>query len=298
MEIINHFGKPYTSLTSISGGKSSAYCAVNYPTDLNVFALVETENANYKWMLGKDESTRKIISDRIGHEFIGTAEMDVIIYTVLDLEQLLGKKIDIVTSLTFEAMVRNHNGYLPSLYRRFCTTEFKVEPIFKHLKALDSFPVETSFGYRLGEESRKASMLAKANADGLTGYLYRTSQKPNSRYWNRCNEFFQKPKFPLIDDRVDKYAVEMFWKNGPVRFARFNNCVGCVNRSLPVLAHVCQIDRPKMQLFKDLEVYASGLRGKKAYFHKGEFVDKALKSRDFNLFDHDFSSCDTGYCGV
>ena len=34
---------------------------------------------------GKDEKTRQL--DKIGKEFIGTVEMDDIIYTILDLEQ-------------------------------------------------------------------------------------------------------------------------------------------------------------------------------------------------------------------
>ena len=32
--------------TSISGGQSSAYIAVNYPTDYNVFALVTVTDKN------------------------------------------------------------------------------------------------------------------------------------------------------------------------------------------------------------------------------------------------------------
>ena len=39
-----------------------------------------------------DEKIRQIVSDKIGAEFIGTLEDDMIIYTILDLEQYIGQK--------------------------------------------------------------------------------------------------------------------------------------------------------------------------------------------------------------
>ena len=85
--------------TSISGGQSSAYIASKYPTDYNVFALVTVLDKN---CAPKDKGLIKIVSDKIGKEFIGTVEDDVIIHTILDLEQHLGKKIDWVTGKPFE----------------------------------------------------------------------------------------------------------------------------------------------------------------------------------------------------
>ncbi len=87
------------TVTSISGGKTSAYIAANYPSDALVFSLVRT---NDKKLLFKDSGVRKMVSDRIGCEFIGTLEYDTIVYTMLDLEQFLGKRIDWVTGLPFE----------------------------------------------------------------------------------------------------------------------------------------------------------------------------------------------------
>jgi hypothetical protein len=78
------------TINSLSGGKTSSYLAVNYPADYNIFALVRT---NDKSCLFPDAKIRQIVSDRIGHEFVGTLEMDEIIYTMLDLEQYIGKKI-------------------------------------------------------------------------------------------------------------------------------------------------------------------------------------------------------------
>ena len=60
-------------VVSISGGKSSAYILANYPSDYAVFSLVRT---NEKRCLYPDSGIRKIVSDKIGMEFIGTLEMD------------------------------------------------------------------------------------------------------------------------------------------------------------------------------------------------------------------------------
>ena len=73
------------TVNSLSGGKTSSYIAVNYPADYNVFSLVRTHD---KSCLFPDEKVRQMVSDRLGVEFIGTLEMDTIIYTMLDLEQM------------------------------------------------------------------------------------------------------------------------------------------------------------------------------------------------------------------
>ena len=45
-------------------------------------------------ILFPDKKIRQIVEDRIQAPFIATAEQDTIIYTILDLEQYIGKKID------------------------------------------------------------------------------------------------------------------------------------------------------------------------------------------------------------
>ena len=77
------------TVNSLSGGKSSAYIAANYPADYNVFALVRTTDKNCMY---PDKKLRQIVSDKIGAEFIGTLEQDNIIQIMLDLEQFIGKE--------------------------------------------------------------------------------------------------------------------------------------------------------------------------------------------------------------
>jgi len=116
------------TVNSLSGGKTSSYIAANYPADYNVFSLVRTDDKN---CIFPDKKIRQEVSDRLGTEFIGTLEEDMIIYTMLDLEQFIGSKIDWVTGKTFdEITVRNGKRYLPNVTQRFCTTEMKLQPIF------------------------------------------------------------------------------------------------------------------------------------------------------------------------
>ena len=68
----------------LSGGKTSSYIAANYKSDHNVFALVRTNDIK---CIFPDKKIRQIVSDKLGLEFIGTLEDDMIIYTMLDLEQ-------------------------------------------------------------------------------------------------------------------------------------------------------------------------------------------------------------------
>jgi hypothetical protein len=76
------------TVTSISGGQTSAYVAANYPSDYNVFALVRIESARFP-----DQTLRKRVEDKIQAPFIGTPEDDTIIHTIFDLEQYLGREI-------------------------------------------------------------------------------------------------------------------------------------------------------------------------------------------------------------
>jgi len=69
------------TVNSISGGKTSAYIAANYKADYNVFSLVRTDDKNCNYT---DAKVRQLVSDKLGTEFIGTLEDDVIINTILD----------------------------------------------------------------------------------------------------------------------------------------------------------------------------------------------------------------------
>ena len=91
------------TINSLSGGKTSSYIAANYPADYDVFSLVRIEDSNCKF---PDEKIRKEVEDRIQAPFIATAEQDTIIYTMLDLEQHICRKIHWVTGRTFDEVTK------------------------------------------------------------------------------------------------------------------------------------------------------------------------------------------------
>ena len=147
----------------ISGGKTSAYISANYKSNYNVFALVRIESNKSKF---KDEKIRKEVEDRIQAPFIATAEDDTIIYTILDLEQYIGKKIDWVTGKTFDKVL-DTAGTLPDPLRRYCTTQMKLEPIFEWWRNKIKEPAEFRLGFRANEQARAKRTLEKTNKNGI-----------------------------------------------------------------------------------------------------------------------------------
>jgi hypothetical protein len=282
------------TVNSLSGGKTSSYIAVHYPSDYNVFALVRTDDTNCMFL---DSKVRQIVSDKLGTDFIGTLEDDTIIYTMLDLEQMLGTKIDWVTGKTFdEIILRNGKKYLPNLTQRFCTTEMKLQPLFDWWRKNINKPVEMRIGFRANEISRAERMINKTNLDGFSTFMnvIGKTKTGNSNKWE--DTAWQKPIFPLITDRVFKDKIEEFWKDKPVRFAYMNNCVGCFHRNEILLKKMSEKHPNKFQWFCDQEkdtgyairTFKNGITYEKIKNHKLQI----------ELFDEDFNECDSGYCGL
>ena len=272
---------------SISGGKTSAYIAVNYPADYNVFSLVRTDD---KSCLFPDAKLRQIVSDKLGVEFIGTLEEDAIIYTMLDLEQFIGTKIDWVTGKTFEEIIVKHGNYLPNVMQRFCTTEMKLQPIFDWWKNNFTEPIEMRIGFRANEMSRAKTMIEKTNKNGILEFKDIIGKRKTRNKWGLIE--WQKPSFPLIQDRIFKDKIEEFWKDKNVRFAFMNNCVGCFHRNELLLKLMSEKHPNKFDWFAKQEIEGRT-------FKNGVSYDK-IKSHKLqgNLFEDDFNECDSGYCGL
>jgi hypothetical protein len=277
---------------SISGGKTSAYIAVNYPADYNVFSLVRTNDKN---CLFPDAKLRQIVSDKLGVEFIGTLEEDAIIYTMLDLEQMLGTKIDWVTGKTFDEIInRNGKRYLPNVTQRFCTTEMKLQPIFNWWKNNFNEIIEMRIGFRANEMSRAKTMLEKTNKNGILEFKDIIGKRKTQNKWGLIE--WQKPSFPLIQDAIFKDKIEEFWKGKNVRFAFMNNCVGCFHKNELLLKLMSEKHPNKFDWFvKQEQNTGYNIRT----FKIGITYDKI---KTFNLeqklFEDDFNDCDSGYCGL
>lgn len=280
-------------VNSISGGKTSAYMAKHFPADIELFSLVRIEDADNLWMKGKDEKTRQLVSDKLGFEFIGTAEMDDIIYTILDLEQFIGKEITWVTGPTFEQVIKNHSNYLPNMMARFCTTDMKIIPMFNYLKNNTELPVIMNLGLRPNELNRKENILKRADENGLEMFkaIIGRNSKDTQNKWGQVA--YRYAKFPLIENNIQKDTIYNYWNDKPVRFAYRNNCVGCVNRQPLMISHMTTKDFDTVNWFKKQEE-KTGNR-----FFKGSSFESIMKFGNQHIFfEEDFSECDSGYCGI
>ena len=278
------------TLNSLSGGKTSSYIAANYPADYDVFSLVRVEDKNCKF---PDEKIRKEVEDRIQAPFIGTAEDDTIIYTMLDLEQYIGRPITWVTGKTFEGIIKNHGGYLPNKMTRYCTTDMKTIPIAEWRYNNIEGDVLMRFGYRANEQKRAVRMMEKVNHNGMTEVkiVVGKTNTGNQNKWKTIE--YCKPEFPLIENPTFKDTIEEYWKDKPVRFAYMNNCVGCWWRSPLLLKKMHEKHPNKMQWFADIEEEAGST------FRSDVKYSEVIKwNPQVQLFDDDFNECDSGYCGL
>lgn len=275
----------------LSGGKTSSYIAANYKSDHNVFALVRTNDIK---CIFPDKKIRQIVSDKLGLEFIGTLEDDMIIYTMLDLEQFIGKKIDWVTGKTFEKVL-DSAGTLPDPLRRFCTTQMKLVPMFKWWQRNINKPAKFNLGFRANEKRRAKRTLEKTNKNGLLEMKAIIGKRKTQNKWGLIE--WQKPVFPLINDNVFKDTIVEFWKNKPVRFAWMNNCVGCFHKH-PLLIKKMHNKHPnKIEWFASKEK----IKHEKDVWYKSKnlsFNDIIKWDNQIELFDNDFNECDSGYCGL
>lgn len=281
------------TVTSVSGGRTSAFVAKKYPTDQLVFALVRTEDADCRF---KDDATRKIVEQRIDTDFVGTLEDDMIIYTILELEQFLGQKIHWVTGPTYEWVIENKGGWLPNKLHRYCTSELKIEPIFqwwvKTIGVMD--PVIMQIGYRANETNRANKTLARLNENGFLEHDATFEKHGKGTYegknkWEKVE--WQRPTFPLIEDNVYKDEITAYWADKPVRFAEYNNCVGCFHRNPYFLKSMFRKHPNKMQWFRNQE------GGDNGYWKNGISYAAIEKfNEQGSLFSDDIGECDDGFC--
>lgn len=276
------------TVNSVSGGKTSAYIAANYPADHDVFALVRTSDPN---CLYPDAKLRQEVEDRIQKPFVGTLEDDTIIHTMLDLEQYIGRKITWVSGLTYDEVIAKKGDYLPNKVGRYCTTHMKLEPIFYWWAENIGVPIDMRLGFRASEMNRAERTLSKTNEDGLL--TMKATFELNERGQNKWEEVpWQKPVFPLITTPTFKDTIEEYWKEKPVRFAPMNNCVGCFHRNPLLLRKMFELHPNKMEWFARQEAKGQW---------RSDMTYRQIQSRPLQI-EIDFSEwdegCESGYCGL
>lgn len=279
------------TVTSVSGGQSSAYIAANYPSDYLVFALVTTEDKSCQH---PDPYLRKLVSDKIGREFIGTLEDDVIIETMLELEQWLQQDIHWTAGETFDHVAQSGGGWLPNKLHRYCTVEMKLRPMHRWWKETIGEPVKMQIGFRAGEERRATRMLERCNEDGLLEFKDVIGKHSNgNNKW--ATVAWQRPVFPMIEDGIHRDRVVEYWNDIPIPFAERNNCVGCFHRNPLLLRKMWDKYPEKMEWFAKQE----RVEGKGQWRHGDKTYDQIKKHRlQHELNFDDFGECDSGHCGL
>lgn len=263
-------------INSLSGGKTSSYMAVHYPADYNIFALVTIEDKN---CTPKDESIIKYVSDKIGKDFIATAESDTTLYAMRDLEQLLGKEIIWVSGLPFEKMMKKKGGALPNQQWRFCTTELKMRPIWDWWYKNINEKIKMGIGFRYDEMERAERL--STSFKGVVG------KRGTRNKWEEIE--WREGYFPLIEDKIVHYQVKKWANKSGLIFPSDSNCVGCFHKPLQQLRKNWDDETTKMQWFANQETNA---RWKKEMTY--EQIKTIGLQQEF--FFGTGSGCQAGFC--
>ena len=267
------------TVNSLSGGKTSSYMAYHYPADYNVFALVTIEDKN---CTPKDTGLVKKVSDKIGREFIATAESDTTLRAMLDLEQLIGKEITWVAGRSFEETNHVCSGgtALPNQMWRFCTLEMKIKPIFEWWQKNIGEIIRMGIGFRLDESERTASF--------STSFKTIVGKRKTRNRWEDIE--WRVGYFPLIENGITHWDVYQWSLKSGLVFPKDSNCVGCFHKPLQQLRKNWDDEPEKMQWFANQEV------GKKKWKKEGTYeqIKKIGLQSDF-LFGTG-SGCQGGFC--
>ncbi len=211
------------TITSLSGGKTSAWMAINYPTDNYVFALVRTNDPGHTpHDPGLIAEVRKKCPD-----FVGSLELPETLRCVLELEQKIGCPIEWVWGDAFEEVVTlQKRGYLPNRFARYCTTELKYIPIFDW--AARSFPseiVEMNLGFRADEPNRVYRMVGGKQIKGSWDFsdLGKCEDHPRSRKKHE----WRFRQAPLFSDGIKKQHIYSDRWITSMPFPEVSNCTHC-----------------------------------------------------------------------
>lgn len=266
------------TINSISGGMTSSYMATHYPADVEIFSLVCIEDVKCR---PKDDTLVKAVSDKIGREFIATAESDLTLRVVFDLEQKIGREIVWVAGNTFEAVNKKEtSGHgVANMQWRFCTTEMKMRPIWDWWYRNIGEKVRMGIGFRYDEMERAERM--SVSFRGVTG------KRGTRKRWEEIE--WREGYFPLIDDRVTHLEVKRWADESGLLFPQDSNCVGCFHKSIQQLRKNFEDEPLKMQWFADQETKA---RWKKEMTY--EQIKSVGLQQGFNFGGG--SGCGGGFC--
>jgi len=268
-------------VNSISGGKTSAFMALNYPADIELFALVCIESEYCK---PKDKGLVQFVSDKIGRDFVATAESDKTLVVVRDLEQLLGREIKWVVGDTFEQVIKKKKA-IPNQMWRFCTTEMKMKPIFDYCQKEVGEIVEMQVGFRYDEKERGERNKDNTHFKTIVG----KSKNGTRNKWAEIE--WRALSFPLIDSQISHYSVYQWSQNSGLDFPADSNCVGCFWKPFQQLRKNWDDEPQKMRWFAEMEKEMQRQWKKEMSYSSAK---KIGLQQDF--FFGTGSGCQAGFC--
>jgi hypothetical protein len=265
------------TVNSVSGGKTSAYMAANHHADVNIFAIVCIEA---EYCRPSDKSLVQYVSDKLGRDFIATAESDKTLYVVRDLEQLIGKPITWVAGETFESVIRKKKA-LPNQMWRFCTTEMKMRPIFEYCHSNYGM-VSMNIGFRYDESER-------ANKENTSFKTVIGQHESGRNKWDDIE--WRTLHYPLIDNKVTHYQVSEWAKKTGLPFPADSNCVGCFWKPFQQIRKNWDDEPQKMRWFSEQEK-----KMRRRFKKEMDYATAKKIGLQIDFFFGTGSGCQAGYC--
>lgn len=280
---------PLVIVNSLSGGKTSSYMAVHFPTDVNIFACVCID---FPKAAPKDPAVLKYCHEKLEGNFMASAERPKTLRVMMDLEQILGKEIIWVRGKSFDQVI-DENSALPTWARRFCTTEMKMVPIFEYL-----WP-------RYGKTIHNIGLRADEPDRILRGSKHRTFKRPLScnTFGNRLQNWqevdWQEMQFPLKS--TFHFQIRSWWiKNFPeLDFPWDSNCAGCHHKPNEIIKKNYEENPEILEWFAIQEDKKLRLDKRNVTWHDDRIPYwKVFETEYFDLFSEvtDYTMCNSGGC--
>ncbi len=295
------------TINSVSGGQTSGYISKKYTADLDIFSVVCLDD--YR-CAPKDKALIQYANAKLDHlysvygEFIATAEDDMTLRAVMDLEQYIGREITWVRGRSFDEIIDDKQyTRLPSKMVRYCTIHMKLKPIFDWCYFNIEEQIQMRIGFRFDEYDRMERFF---NDSDPTYFKIPIScstkgqrrQKHEIFKWRKCH-------FPLIKDIVRKEDVVKYWnENGyiggnlfeekrKIEFPIVSNCVGCFHKKPETLCVMASMHPEKMNWFAEQEQ-----KGKGTWLNGMSYEDIIKNSFDWipEMLTESGASCDSGGC--
>lgn len=278
------------TVNSLSGGKTSSYLAYHFPADLEIFSLVCIDSHNAGKRL--DKKLVQMANDRLqkycSHqkEFVATSEDPIILKTMFDLEQIIGREIVWLRGIGWEQMLEVKQA-IPNISKRFCTTILKMQPIFEFLFMYYSLPVKMRVGYRYDEIERMERFTNTWKYS--THCEYRTKSDTWIHRWKEL--LWRIGDFVLIDNKVNHKQIIDFWKPFNIEFSLDSNCQNCFWKEAQQLRKNFDIN-PEIMYWSAIQedLYGYTFKEKSSLLE----ISKLGLQLDFNFGTG--SGCQAGFC--